>query len=89
MFTKGLIMSMKSQLLSKFLSQVYNYLLYICLLVKKEKIRREIKILLSVAGGPNIVELYDVVKDPASKTPSLVFERIQVLFNSITINKEH
>ncbi len=27
-------------------------------------------------GGPNIVKLYDVVRDPISKTPSLIFEHI-------------
>jgi casein kinase II subunit alpha len=40
--------------------------------VKKRKIKREIKILQILKGGPNIVELMDVVRDPASKTPSLV-----------------
>jgi len=40
--------------------------------VKKRKIRREIKILEILKGGVNIVELLDIVKDPASKTPSLV-----------------
>lgn len=41
-------------------------------LVKKRKIKREIKILEILKNGPNIVELLDVVKDPASKTTSLV-----------------
>jgi casein kinase II subunit alpha len=31
--------------------------------VKKKKIKREIKILQNLAGGPNIVELLDVVRD--------------------------
>ena len=44
--------------------------------VKKEKIRREIKILQTIYGGPNIIKLHDVVRDPASKTPSLIFERV-------------
>eukprot|EP00930_Biecheleria_cincta_P035326 TRINITY_DN242_c0_g1_i3.p1 TRINITY_DN242_c0_g1~~TRINITY_DN242_c0_g1_i3.p1 ORF type:complete len:346 (+),score=72.85 TRINITY_DN242_c0_g1_i3:95-1132(+) len=44
--------------------------------VKKKKIKREIKILQNLHGGPNIVQLLDVVRDPASKTPSLVFEHI-------------
>jgi len=44
--------------------------------VKKKKIKREIKILQNLAGGPNIVALLDVVRDPASKIPSLVFECI-------------
>jgi len=32
--------------------------------VKKKKIKREIKILQNLTGGPNIVSLYDVVRDP-------------------------
>lgn len=45
--------------------------------VKKKKIRREIKILQDLSGGPNIIKLLDVVRDPLTKTPSLVFENIQ------------
>lgn len=44
--------------------------------VKKKKIKREIKILQNLAGGPNIVALLDVVRDPQSKTPSLIFEHV-------------
>lgn len=44
--------------------------------VKKSKIKREIKILQNLQGGPNIVKLLDIVRDPASKTPSLIFEYI-------------
>jgi casein kinase II subunit alpha len=44
--------------------------------VKKKKIRREIKILQNLCGGPNIVKLLDVVRDPHSKSPSLIFEYI-------------
>ncbi|WIA40526.1 hypothetical protein OEZ86_013874 [Tetradesmus obliquus] len=44
--------------------------------VKKKKIRREIKILQNLSGGPNIIGLLDVVRDPESKTPSLVFEYV-------------
>ncbi|KAJ1554537.1 Casein kinase II subunit alpha, partial [Cladochytrium tenue] len=32
--------------------------------VKKKKIKREVKILRNLATGPNIVQLYDVVRDP-------------------------
>ena len=32
--------------------------------VKKKKIKREIKILQNLRNGPNIITLYDVVKDP-------------------------
>ncbi|EEP76688.1 casein kinase II [Uncinocarpus reesii 1704] len=44
--------------------------------VKKKKIKREIKILQNLAGGPNVVALLDVVRDSQSKTPSLVFEYV-------------
>ena len=40
--------------------------------VKKKKIKREIKILQNLCGGPNIITLLDIVRDPVSKTPSLV-----------------
>jgi len=42
--------------------------------VKNKKILREIKILRNLSGGPNIVELYDAVLEPATSTPSLVQE---------------
>eukprot|EP01111_Echinosteliopsis_oligospora_P000937 TRINITY_DN1116_c0_g1_i1.p1 TRINITY_DN1116_c0_g1~~TRINITY_DN1116_c0_g1_i1.p1 ORF type:complete len:354 (+),score=78.83 TRINITY_DN1116_c0_g1_i1:80-1141(+) len=44
--------------------------------VKKKKIKREIKILQNLCGGTNIIKLYDVVRDPQSKTPSFVFEYV-------------
>ena len=44
--------------------------------VKKKKIRREIKILQNLRGGQNIIQLLDVVRDPQSKTPSLIFEYV-------------
>lgn len=44
--------------------------------VKKKKIKREIKILQNLSGGPNVIALLDVVRDPQSKTPSLVFEHV-------------
>ena len=44
--------------------------------VKKKKIKREIKILQNLAGGPNIINLLDVTRDPVSRTPSLVFEHV-------------
>jgi len=57
--------------------------------VKKKKIKREVKILQNLCGGPNIINLLDVVKDPVSKTPSLVFEYIdnvdfKVLYPTLT-----
>jgi casein kinase II subunit alpha len=44
--------------------------------VKKKKIKREIKILQNMCGGTNIIQLLDVVRDPQSKTPSLIFEHV-------------
>lgn len=32
--------------------------------VKKKKIKREIKILENLRGGPNIISIIDIVKDP-------------------------
>jgi len=57
--------------------------------VKKKKIKREIKILQCLAGGPNIIQLLDVVRDPQSKTPALVFEYVEnadfkVLYPTLT-----
>ncbi len=42
--------------------------------VKKNKIRREVKIHQLLSGGPNIAKLVDVVRDPITKTPALVIE---------------
>ena len=47
--------------------------------VKKTKIKREIKILQNLCGGINIIELLDVVQDPGSKTPALIFEYVNNL----------
>jgi len=44
--------------------------------VKKKKIKREIKILQNLCGGPNIIKMLDIVREPQSKTPSLVFEYV-------------
>eukprot|EP00811_Abedinium_folium_P034881 NODE_7724_length_1555_cov_4.736695.p1 GENE.NODE_7724_length_1555_cov_4.736695~~NODE_7724_length_1555_cov_4.736695.p1 ORF type:complete len:332 (-),score=120.54 NODE_7724_length_1555_cov_4.736695:413-1408(-) len=44
--------------------------------VMTKKIKREIRILQNLCGGPNIIRLYDVVRDPESKTPSLIFEAV-------------
>jgi hypothetical protein len=30
----------------------------------------------NLAGGPNIINLLDIVRDPESKTPSLIFEYV-------------
>jgi casein kinase II subunit alpha len=44
--------------------------------VKKKKIKREIKILENLCGGPNIIALQAIVKDPVSRTPALIFEHV-------------
>jgi len=49
--------------------------------IRKSKIKREVKILQNLTGGPNIIKLHDIVKDPASYTTSLVFEYVN--------NKDH
>lgn len=45
--------------------------------VKKKKILRELMVLQTLKGGPNIVEIFDVVRDPSSKTPSFIFEYVK------------
>lgn len=51
--------------------------LYISLLIfVLMQIKREIKILQNLCGGPNIVKLLDIVRDQQSKTPSLIFEYV-------------
>ncbi|KAJ3107950.1 Casein kinase II subunit alpha [Physocladia obscura] len=57
--------------------------------IKKTKIKREIKILQNLTGGPNVIQLLDIVRDPMSKTPALVFEAInntdfKVLYPKLT-----
>lgn len=42
--------------------------------VKIEKIFREIKILQTLFGGPNIIKLLDMVRDNISKTPCFIYE---------------
>jgi casein kinase II subunit alpha len=54
-----------------------------------KQIKREIKILQNLCGGPNIVKLLDIVRDQQSKTPSLVFEYVnntdfKVLYPTLT-----
>ena len=44
--------------------------------VSKKKIKREIKILQNLRGGPNIIQLLATVKDPISRVPSIVTEYI-------------
>lgn len=44
--------------------------------VKRKKIKREILILKNLVGGPNIIGLLDVVREPQLKTPALIFEHV-------------
>eukprot|EP00808_Paulinella_micropora_P026782 g6798.t1 len=44
--------------------------------VKKKKIKREIRILLNLKDCTNIINLLDTVRDPVSKTCSLIFEHV-------------
>ncbi|KAK0421137.1 hypothetical protein QR680_015075 [Steinernema hermaphroditum] len=44
--------------------------------VKKKKIKREIKILENLRGGTNVISLLNIVKDPVSRTPALIFEYV-------------
>ncbi|XP_003199454.2 casein kinase II subunit alpha isoform X1 [Danio rerio] len=57
--------------------------------VKRKKILREVKILENLRGGPNIISLIDMVKDPVIRTPALVFEHVnntdfKQLYQSLT-----
>ena len=57
--------------------------------VKKKKIKREIKVLQNLKGGPNIVKLVDIVRDPSSKSPCIITEWInnvdyKTLFPTLT-----
>lgn len=45
--------------------------------VKKKKIKRECKILMNLFGGPNIIKLYDIVRDTESSTPAFIFEHVE------------
>lgn len=49
--------------------------------VKKSKVKREIKIL-NALKHPNIVRLNEVVRDPASKTTSLVQQHCERRYSS-------
>lgn len=44
--------------------------------VKKKKLQRELKILECIDGGPNIVRLYDIVRDNDSRLFSFVYEEV-------------
>jgi casein kinase II subunit alpha len=44
--------------------------------VKTKKIKREIRILQHLCGGCNIIRLYDVVRDPVTKSLAFIFEHV-------------
>lgn len=48
----------------KIIESVGVFCLFFLQPVKKKKIKREIKILENLRGGPNIISLLDIVKDP-------------------------
>eukprot|EP00825_Cyclidium_porcatum_P007695 TRINITY_DN13864_c0_g1_i4.p1 TRINITY_DN13864_c0_g1~~TRINITY_DN13864_c0_g1_i4.p1 ORF type:complete len:345 (+),score=51.30 TRINITY_DN13864_c0_g1_i4:261-1295(+) len=58
--------------------------------IKAKKIFREVKILQNLCGGPNIINLYDIVRsDQQSQTTSLIFEYVdnidhRVLYPKLT-----
>ena len=66
--------------------------------VKKKKIKREIKILQNLSGGPNIVSLLDVVRDNQVSSDSeedcmsdrtvLCLARCRILYDSLTVDPE-
>ena len=45
--------------------------------VAKKKVKREIKILRNLAGGPNVIRLMDIVHDPSSRSNSLIMEYVE------------
>ena len=44
--------------------------------VSKKKIKREVKILRNLTGGPNVISLLDVVQDSVSRSNSLIMEYV-------------
>ena len=50
--------------------------------MKKKKIKREIKILENLRGGPNIISLIDIVKDPVVSAIILFLKKCHVLVTS-------
>lgn len=47
--------------------------------VRSKKIKREIKILQALTGGPNIIQLLDLVREPETKTPAFIFELVNAV----------
>ena len=55
--------------------------------VKKKKIKREIKILQNLAGGPNVVALLDVVRDSQVRWRSFLLQPLQPELTSPCANR--
>ncbi|CDW86035.1 casein kinase ii subunit alpha [Stylonychia lemnae] len=64
--------TMKMQRLSLAFKMITKFVLNLEGEVKRAKIKREIKVLETLKGHSNIIELVDYVVDPSTKTPSLV-----------------
>jgi len=47
--------------------------------VKEHRLRREMKILRHVAGGPRIIRLLEVLRDPDTRTPCFVFDLVNAM----------
>lgn len=47
--------------------------------VKEHRLRREMKILRHVAGGPHIINLLEVLRDPDTRTPCFVFDLVNAM----------
>jgi len=45
--------------------------------VSEKKIKREIKVLRNITGGPNVISLLDVVRDPSRQYHSLIMEYVE------------
>jgi len=47
--------------------------------VNFKRIKKEIKLLQNLSGGPNILQLLDVVRDPETKRPCVIFEYVDAI----------
>lgn len=61
------------------LSKVEPCIIKVLKPVRSKKIKREVKILQNLAGGPNIIRLLDLVIEPESRTPSFIFELVRAI----------
>ncbi|GAA6057241.1 hypothetical protein JCM3770_003818 [Rhodotorula araucariae] len=55
--------------------------------IKKKKVKRELKVLTNLRGGTNIISILDVVRDPQSKTPAIIFEHVNNLDSKLLYPK--